>query len=171
MNAQFFTRAGRPMKTEVHEMIVHRHASPTAYWTRLNFLLDSLFQDSFFRPTIADETIGRDDEGDWIRIPLPGYRPDEVKITVEGRRLTIVARNDGGEDDWGERRTVSRVLTLPEGTVATGITASLKYGVLTLRLPRRNEDKPVQIAVSGEEEAPKLGSGNRPEQEQERATA
>src|SRR5262245_50607498 len=75
---------------------------------------------------------------------------DDIRITGEhGVRTRAVDRKHGevkGGDQFErvERRhgTFSRAFTLPDSVDAAKIAASYKDGVLTIRLPRREETKP-----------------------------
>jgi HSP20 family protein len=77
---------------------------------------------------------------------LPGTRPEDVDIRFEQGELTVhgrrVARND-------EFTTYHRIFSVADTVSADKISAELKAGVLTIRLPKVEAVKPKRIAVSG----------------------
>jgi HSP20 family molecular chaperone IbpA len=76
--------------------------------------------------------IERTDEGFRIEVPVAGFRPEEINVTVEDRQLTIEGR--------GERRRFTRTVVLPEEIDADSIQANVQHGLLTLTLPAPSED-------------------------------
>ncbi|BAM03735.1 Hsp20/alpha crystallin family protein [Phycisphaera mikurensis] len=102
-----------------------------------------------------------------VEAELPGFSKDQIDVNVENGLLTIEAdrteRKQVGQDaDGGEpqasksparkhiqERTmhVSRRFSLPKAYDATSVDASLDSGVLTLRLPKREDVKPRKIEV------------------------
>ena len=77
-----------------------------------------------------------------------------LKHLTEDNVLTLKGERAESEVSQGrfrrvERRsgTFSRSFTLPNTADPSGITASYKDGVLTVRIPQREEAKPKQIAV------------------------
>ena len=125
-------------------MVLVRYVSPIVRWARMDSLLDSLFT-----PGLGAATIREDEAATWVRLPLAGYRPDEVDLSVEGHQLSVHAHSEGNDDGWREERSYARIFILPEGVDAAGTTAALENGLLTVRLPRREDAKPVKIAVTG----------------------
>ncbi len=79
-----------------------------------------------------------------IRADLPGMRPEDVDVTVEGDLLTIKGRREeeketkeenyySSERAFGE---FSRTVRLPEGTATDAIEATCANGVLEVTTPR-----------------------------------
>jgi HSP20 family protein len=101
-----------------------------------------------------------------VKASLPGINPDDLDVTFTENTLSIKAEVKSEEDREGERYhirerrygTYSRSLSLPRGVRAEGIEASYEAGVLTLRLPKREEIKPKRIAVHSVE-APQMIEG------------
>jgi HSP20 family protein len=90
----------------------------------------------------------------YVEAELPGFRKEDVDITMENSTLTITAeRNEkadpanGKKGDWllRERRynRVQRSFTLPQS-----VKAALNDGVLTITLDKREETKPRKVTVS-----------------------
>ena len=90
-----------------------------------------------------------------LKAELPEMSRDDIDITVENHTLTIKGEKrlaaDVTQEQFHhiERRygTFSRSFSLPQ-TVDTGkVAAEYRNGVLTVRLPLREEAKPRQIKV------------------------
>jgi len=88
-----------------------------------------------------------------LELELPGIRRDDVDIEVAGRRVSV-----RGERKEKERvgilrrreRTVGRFsyeVTLPGGIEEEGVEAHLDDGVLTVRLPKPDHERPRRIEV------------------------
>ncbi|MFN3166878.1 MAG: Hsp20/alpha crystallin family protein [Phycisphaeraceae bacterium] len=98
--------------------------------------------------------IHEDADGLTVSAELPGFKKDEVDISIDNGLLTIAAHRESTEKNEGtthlnERRytRVRRQFSLPT-TVDTGnVDAKLKDGVLTLRLVKKEEVKPRKIEV------------------------
>lgn len=95
------------------------------------------------------------DQGLVLTAELPDMSTDDVQLTIDNGTLTIKGEkrwnNDVKEDQCHriERRygTFSRSFALPTSVDATKVSAEHKNGVLTVRLPAREEAKPRQIQV------------------------
>jgi HSP20 family protein len=93
-----------------------------------------------------------------LKAELPGLRRDDIDLTVENSTLTIRAerrQDEGVRDGQYHRRerlsgTCSRSFTLPNTVDASQVKAEYRDGVLTVRLPLREEAKPRQIQVDVE---------------------
>ena len=87
---------------------------------------------------------------------LPGVPLEDINISVENNLLTISGerrvekQQEDGSYHWRERAWGSfrRTFTLPSTVDRDAISAGYKDGVLTVRVPQREEAKPKQIAVS-----------------------
>jgi HSP20 family protein len=91
-----------------------------------------------------------------IKAELPDMKRDDIQLTVDNNTLTISGEKKmdselGDENCHRVERaygTFMRTFSLPP-TVDTGkVTADYKAGVLTIKLPLREEAKPKQIQVS-----------------------
>jgi HSP20 family protein len=89
--------------------------------------------------------IERTDDGYRIEVPVAGFKPDEIHVTVEDRQLTIEGRS--------ERRRFTRSVILPEEIDADNIQANVEHGLLTLTLPLHPKMQPrrIEVRVGGEE--------------------
>jgi len=98
--------------------------------------------------------IREDDTNVYVEAELPGFKRDEIDVTMEQGVLTINAQRKieekkGEEQHLTERRftRVSRSFRLPTPVDENKIEAHLEEGVLTLSLPKREEVKPRRIEV------------------------
>jgi HSP20 family protein len=90
-----------------------------------------------------------------LKAELPDMTREEIDVTVENFVLTIKGEkklaSDVKEENFHhiERRygTFSRSFSLPRTVDSAKVAADYKNGVLTVRLPLREEAKPRQIKV------------------------
>ena len=90
-----------------------------------------------------------------LRAELPGLKREDIDLTVENNTLTIRAerRRDEGVPAEQYHRSErgygmsSRSFTLPNTVDASRVKAEYRDGVLTVRLPLREEARPRQIQV------------------------
>lgn len=79
-------------------------------------------------------------ESGWtVEIPVPGYKPDQIDVTIEDRILTVSGKN--------ERRSFQRTILVPDEVDEGGIQASVEHGMLTLALALHPKAQPRKIAV------------------------
>ncbi len=90
-----------------------------------------------------------------VRASLPGVRPEDVRIQVQGNQVTLSGQTrEEHETTQGnylmrERRAgqFSRTFILPTEVSADGAEASFENGILTLRLPKSEAARPRQIPI------------------------
>jgi HSP20 family protein len=90
-----------------------------------------------------------------VKAELPEMNREDISVTFENNVLTLKGERKMAEevaDDRFQRLerfygTFSRSFTLPSTVDAGHISAIYKDGVLTVRLPQREEAKPRQISV------------------------
>ncbi len=95
------------------------------------------------------------EEGYVFQADLPGVKEPDVKVAVEGNRLTISGKREEErkkENDtyYSYERSFGsfmRAFTLPETADAGKAQAELKDGVLTLKLPKKPEIQAKQISI------------------------
>ena len=93
-----------------------------------------------------------------IKAELADVKKEDIGVTVENNVLTLTGERKQEQSTKREqfqrveRRfgSFSRSFTLPASVDAGQIAASYKDGVLTIKLPRREEAKPKQITVNVE---------------------
>jgi len=144
---------------------------PVGDLTQLQDRINRAFSDTYGRasaPTRNDE--GLMTTGTWaapvdiyqngdqelvLKAELPDVSPEDIELTINNETLTIRGEkrfaNEVKEDQFHriERRygTFSRSFSLPPSVDVTKIAAEHRNGVLTVRLPAREEAKPRQIKV------------------------
>lgn len=91
-----------------------------------------------------------------IKAELPEMKRENISVTFENNILTIKGERTLDTEVPRDRfqrferfyGSFSRSFTLPATVDATHISATYKDGVLTVRLPQREEAKPKQIKVN-----------------------
>jgi HSP20 family protein len=92
-----------------------------------------------------------------VRAAVPGVKPDDVEVTVQGERVTIRAEARADADKPGanwlmrEHRfgVMQRSITLPSPVSSDKAEARIEHGVLTLMLPKLQGGQAARrIAVS-----------------------
>ena len=112
---------------------------------------------NFLAPYAVD--VREDGDHIYVEAELPGFKKEEVDITLENQTLTISAeRREGGDGDGQgkgehllrERRYTRflRSFTLPPTVDEQSVNAKLNDGLLTITLNKREETKPRKISVS-----------------------
>ena len=100
--------------------------------------------------------IREDQDHLYVEADLPGFKKDEVDITLENQTLTISAEHrpevaEEKKGDWllNERRYARflRSFTLPPTVDESKVDAKLADGVLRVILNKREETKPRKIQV------------------------
>jgi len=103
--------------------------------------------------------IREDQDHFYVEAELPGFKKEEVDITLENQTLTIAAERksenkQGGDGQKAElllhERRYTRFLrsfTLPPTVNEQSVTAKLNDGVLRITLNKREETKPRRINV------------------------
>lgn len=135
---------------------------PLSDFVSLRQAMDKLFEDSYVRPAGSREggravrpplDIYTTDNDIVVMMALPGVKPEDVDVTVEGDTVTIrgefkppIENVDYAvqERSYGPFR---RVITLNVPVQADKSEAAFHDGVLTLTLPKAEEIKPRVIKV------------------------
>lgn len=99
-----------------------------------------------------------DDHAVVLKADLPDLKREDFSVTFENGVLTIrgerkfdqAARRESFQRVERQYGTFSRSFTLPNTVDASRISATYKDGVLTVRLPQREEAKPKHIEVTAE---------------------
>ena len=92
-----------------------------------------------------------------VKVDLPDMKREDIKVTFENNVLTIEGERKFDRDVQAEQyhRTersygaFNRSFTLPATVDAARVDAGYQDGVLTVKLPRREEARPKQIPVNG----------------------
>ena len=124
---------------------------------RLNRMFSDFYGEGFDRGWLPPVDIYETDDREVvIKAELPDMKREDIHLTFENNILTL----RGERKFEGESRrenfhrversygTFSRSFTLPNTVDAAHISATYKDGVLTVRLPQREDAKPKQISVT-----------------------
>jgi HSP20 family protein len=129
----------------------------------LNEAMDRLVRESFVRPgQRSDATtfaldVGETAGGYLVRALLPGVKPDDVQVTIDGDTLTISAQSEesaeAGVQTWLLRESrperLERSIRLPAKIDADRAEARSEHGVMTITMPRAESAQPKRITVTG----------------------
>jgi HSP20 family protein len=106
------------------------------------------------RPDAIPIDVIEHDDSFEVRAAVPGVKPDDVEVTVQGDRVVIRAEARGVADSDGnwllrEHREgmLRRSTTLPGPVSSDNAEARIEYGVLTLKLPKLQGSQPTRIKV------------------------
>ena len=137
--------------------------------------MNSLLQESFVRPggtgptaqTALPLDVTENENEFVVKASLPGVKPDDVEITVQGDTLTIRGESKAEEEKKGEhwhlreRRygSFQRSVALATPVNSDKAQAHYEHGVLTLTLPKSESARPRQIKVGGAAQA-QVGNGS-----------
>ena len=92
-----------------------------------------------------------------VKLEVPGVAKEDVKVSVEGRQVTVQAQSprsdekkEGEKVVYRERAAASyaRTFTLPLEVDQAESVAKLDFGVLTLTLPKRGVRGAAQVTVN-----------------------
>ncbi|MBV9163196.1 MAG: Hsp20/alpha crystallin family protein [Pseudonocardiales bacterium] len=138
---------------------------------QMNRILTSAFPDvarisvnSWSPPVDIQET----DDDYVVEADLPGVRPDDVTIDLQGREVRIGGEYGAAEQGESEQQRTRRSgrfdyrLTLPGEVSSESCTADLEHGVLRLRLPKVSPSTRKRIPVQAGRTA-QLDPGQSPE--------
>jgi HSP20 family protein len=129
--------------------------------------INRLFEDAFPRASGEEEDLSvcawrplvdifEADDGVVIKVDLPGVKKEDVTVEVKNSLLTIAGHRDietpVDEERYYRRErncgAFQRSFTLRSAIGPENIKASFKNGVLTVQIPKPEEEKPRKIAVS-----------------------
>ena len=132
-------------------------ATPLSTLVRRSLEFDDVFDRAFGWVADGGFHIDVRQDGDELVIDadVPGLSKDDLEITVENNVLTVAGEYKSATDEENahyhirqrRRGRFSRSLRLPETADGEKVTAELEKGVLTLRVPTREEAKPHRIDV------------------------
>jgi HSP20 family protein len=111
--------------------------------------LPSILEEGFTPLADIEET----DDAYVVDIELPGVRKEDVSVEMSGRRLVVTGERKEKERKGilrRQTRTVGRFryeVVLPGDVNDAGIDASLDHGVLSIRIPKADAERPHRITV------------------------
>ena len=123
---------------------------------RLNNMFANFYGDGLSRGWVPPVDIYETEQHELvIKAELPDVKREDIGVTFENNVLTLKGERKGEQQISRDRfqrverfqGTFTRSFTLPATVDAGQISATYKDGVLTVRLPQREEAKPKQITV------------------------
>lgn len=124
---------------------------------RLNHMFTDFYGGALNRGWVPAVDIYETDQHEIVlKAELPDMNREDISLTFENGVLTLrgerkfeqEARRENFQRVERHHGAFSRSFTLPNTVDAARISATYKDGVLTVRLPQREEAKPKQIAVN-----------------------
>jgi HSP20 family protein len=90
-----------------------------------------------------------------LSFDLPGVKEDEIAVELDNNTLTVSGQRERTHEHAGDRfyryerrfGSFARSVSLPEGVNQDAIAAEYKDGVLEVRVPKPEEQKPRRIQV------------------------
>jgi HSP20 family protein len=143
--------------------IIRNDSDQTRAWNRL---FEDGLVDRFFTPVRSQKMSAprspaldvTETEGSYTaKLDLPGMSKENVKIDIDGRRVTVEAMMSQNEEKKEEDRVIyserslasfSRTFTLPLEVDQASSTAKLEKGVLTIALAKRQASTAKQLTIS-----------------------
>ena len=126
---------------------------------RLNRMFSDLYGEAFGRGWVPAVDIYQAADGEVvIKAELPDVKREDINVTIDKNVLTLAGERKLEESVSKEgfhrkerfHGSFSRAFSLPTTVDAGRVQASYKDGVLTVRLPQREDARPKQIAVNVE---------------------
>jgi HSP20 family protein len=135
--------------------------SPWREMDRLQREMNRLFSDAFAHPErrvapgYPTINVWTNEESAVVTAELPGVKPDDIDISVEGDTLTLTGNRQPEELEEGEKYhrrerrygRFTRTFQLPFQVEVDKVEALFEKGVLHISLPRAEVDKPKKIAI------------------------
>lgn len=135
---------------------------PARDFMTLREAMDHLFDDAFTRPfsirdgwSVPAIDMYQTDEELVVKASIPGYKAENVQISVTGDVLTlrgeVKQEDEKKEKAWHIREqrwgSFERSVALPTQVVADKAKAEFENGILIVTLPKAEEVKPKTITV------------------------
>lgn len=94
---------------------------------------------AFSAPAMSGVEITRTEGGYQVELPVAGYKPEEISVTLEDGVLSVAGKN--------EKRQFTRAFTVPDEVDADRIEANVEHGMLTLSLALQPKAQPKKIEI------------------------
>lgn len=140
-----------------------RRYRPTSVWREMDRLqrdMNRLFDDFYpsrmgSAPSFPAVNVWADEDSVIVTAELPGMSNEDIELNVLGNTFTLSGERNFEELPEGARYhrqergsgKFTRNMQLPYKVHASKTKATFKDGVLEVRLPRAEEDKPKKIAI------------------------
>lgn len=90
-------------------------------------------------PVVSGLEINKTDSGYLVEMPVAGFSPDQIDITVENGLLCVAGKS--------EKRSFTRSFLIPDEVDADNIEAKVEHGMLTLTLNLLPKAQPKKISI------------------------
>ncbi len=124
---------------------------------RLDQLFDNLYPKESKEEFPAALDMYETDKDIVVKLSVPGFKPEDLQITVTGDTLTIKGETKSEKEERDEKRnyirreivqgSFQRVVQLPAGVKADQIKAEFENGMLLLTAPKDESAKPKTIQI------------------------
>lgn len=119
-------------------------------------VFDSVANNEVSAGVFPPVNITQDDDNYYVRAELPGIKASDLSVTALRNRVSITGRRviskEGEKVSYHRKERAegefSRSITLPGEVASSKVEARYADGVLQLTLPKAEEAKPRQIAVT-----------------------
>jgi HSP20 family protein len=137
----------------------------------MNRLFDEAFimpRSGFTQNAMPSVDVVENDNEIFVKAELPGIKPEDVDIRVEGNLLSLRGEykeeheNKEGEYYVKELRqgSFARTIPLPSTVDVNNADAQFENGILTLKLPKHEEAKPKRINITARNGSNQLNQNN-----------
>ncbi len=147
--------------------LVRRTWDPAGEMLALSEAMDQLLRNAFIRPSrwlfeefgaeVPPMDVVETPEAFMVKAALPGWKPEDVEVTIENGQLTIKgewkqeSETKDEKAQWHRREirhsSFVRSFLLPTEVEAEKAKAQFENGVLTLTIPKSEVVKPKQIKI------------------------
>tara|TARA_B100001250_G_scaffold383420_1_gene377370 strand:- start:10594 stop:11004 length:411 start_codon:yes stop_codon:yes gene_type:complete len=132
----------------VSKMFAIRNTEPSASFNTISQIINHLElgeSEDLFMWSNSDEVI--------VHAELPGFRTDDVEVEIEGRSLYIGLTENSRDSEYDSREQLTRKLKehrvrLPFNVNVDSVEAKMDKGVLEVRLPRVESERPRKIEIN-----------------------
>jgi HSP20 family protein len=91
-----------------------------------------------------NEVVKEEKEKFIVKVGFPGYSKEDMKVEVKEDQLIIKCQKDVCDK---KECTCKRVFYLPEEVNQEGITAKMENGLLTIEIPKKEEEIKPELSI------------------------
>lgn len=95
-----------------------------------------------------------------VKVKAPGFDSKNVDISIESNSVTITGKSEVSEEEENKEKkyykreirtqSFTRTVNLPRKVESEKVNASFKHGILTIELPKAQEELPKKITIKPE---------------------
>lgn len=134
------------------------------YYTPLRSFMDEFFNysplgrlDDMYAPFESlSADIWEEDNKIFVKMPMPGLKKEDVKITVNGDILSVEGKSKEDKEEKDGKKyllrssqsySYSQRFSLPSTVESSKVEAKMEDGVLSITLPKAKESKTKEIEI------------------------